>query len=425
MFHRSRCNLAQWFTLTMGTILVTFAGVVYYQAVFDELKSLDELLYKKSRVIALNARYDFRQQKLDLENVPLIGSNVPPLGSEVVYARWYDAKNQIVQFFGTIPKAQLTSNPGFKTIKTTLPESRILSNQIWLRELTLPVYQDNLLIGYLQIAVPLTSVQKNLAELRWVLLLIVPATLAVIALAGWCLGGVAMQPIRDSYNQLQRFTSDASHELRSPLAAIISNAQYGSISQTNDVEIQRQRFGKIVDIAKSMSILVNNLLLLARHQGRLPPESLRQVDLRTLLAQLADEFTTQEITQHLNLTYALPTDSVNVMGDADLLRQAVVNLLSNACKYTPSGGQVQLQLLVQSYWAVIQVTDNGIGIPEADLPHIFERFYRVDRKRERKTGGYGLGLAIAQQIIFAHGGNISVKSVIQKGSTFQIFLPVN
>ncbi len=294
----------------------------------------------------------------------------------------------------------------------------------WLRELTLPVYQDNLLIGYLQVATPLTSTQNNLAQLRLVLLLTVPVTLGVIGLAGWYLGGIAMQPIRDSYDQLQRFTADASHELRSPLSAIISNAQYGLLSKSHDIEAQRQRFGKIFDVAKSMNTLVNNLLLLARHAGRLSSESLQKVDLKSELVQIADEYTTQEAAKHLNLTYTLPTGSVIVLGDVGLLRQAVVNLLDNACKYSPAGGQVQLRLFTQSHWAVIEVIDNGIGIPEADLPHIFERFYRVDKKRSRKTGGYGLGLSIVQQIVSAHGGHISVKSVVEKGSTFQIILPL-
>lgn len=424
MFHRSRSNLALWFTLTMGSILVIFAGVLYYQAVLDELEDLDRLLYKKSRVMAVNAKYDLRKKQLDLENVPLLGSNVPPQGTEFVYARWYDTKGQLVQFFGTDPEAQVKATLSFQTLKITFHSSKGVPTVTWLRELTLPVYQDSLLIGYLQVATPLTSVQNNLTQLRLVLLLTVPVTLGVIGLAGWYLGGIAMQPIRDSYNQLQRFTSDASHELRSPLSAIISNAQYGLLSKSNHTEAQRQRFGKIFDVAKSMNTLVNNLLLLARHAGRLSSESLQKVDLKSELLQIADEYTTQEAAKHLNLTYTLPIASVIVLGDVGLLRQAVVNLLDNACKYTPAGGQVQLRLFTQSHWAVIEVIDNGIGIPEADLPHIFERFYRVDKKRSRKTGGYGLGLSIVQQIISAHGGHITVKSVVDKGSTFQIILPL-
>ncbi|MER3494196.1 MAG: two-component sensor histidine kinase [Mastigocladus sp. ERB_26_2] len=424
MFHRSRSNLALWFTLTMGSILVIFAGVLYYQAVLDELEDLDRLLHKKSKVMTVNAKYDLRKKQLDLENVPLLGSNVPPQGTEFVYARWYDTKGQLVQFFGQTPEAEVTITSGFHTLKTTFYSSKEAPTVTWLRELTLPVYQDNLLIGYLQVATPLTSTQNNLAQLRLVLLLTVPATLGVIGLAGWYLGGIAMQPIRDSYDQLQRFTADASHELRSPLSAIISNAQYGLLSKSHDIEAQRQRFGKIFDVAKSMNTLVNNLLLLARHAGRLSSESLQKVDLKSELVQIADEYTTQEAAKHLNLTYTLPTGSVIVLGDVGLLRQAVVNLLDNACKYSPAGGQVQLRLFTQSHWAVIEVIDNGIGIPEADLPHIFERFYRVDKKRSRKTGGYGLGLSIVQQIVSAHGGHISVKSVVEKGSTFQIILPL-
>jgi signal transduction histidine kinase len=409
----------------MGSILVVFAGVLYYHAVLDELQNVDLLLYKKSRVMAVNAKYDLLKKQLDLENVPILGSNVPPLGSEIVYARWYDTKGQMVQFFGTRPPERLITTSGFHTIKITPFSWKGIPSTIWLRELTLPVYQDSMLIGYLQIAIPLTSAQDNLAQLRLVLLLTVPITLGIITLAGWFLGGLAMQPIRESYNQLQRFTADASHELRSPLAAIISNAQYGFLSQSSNQETHHQRYHKISNIAKLMSNLVNNLLFLARHQGRLSAESLQQLDLRAELVQIADEYPTQEVAQNINFTYTLPTSSVMVLGDADLLRQAVVNLLNNACKYTPVGGQVQLRLLVQSHWAVIAVIDNGIGIPEADLPYIFERFYRVDKKRSRTDGGYGLGLAIVQQIVSAHGGYMNVKSLVGKGSTFQIVLPLN
>lgn len=422
MFSRSRSNLALWFTLTMGSILVVFASVLYYQEVLDSLKNLDQLLDKKSRVMAVNAKYDTLRQQLDLENVPLLGSNVSPVNSDLVYARWYDTQKQMVQFFGATPPKRLTTPLGFHTIKPEYHQVRGKFRNAWLRELTLPIYQDDLLIGYLQVATPLMYTQNDLADLRLVLLLTVLATLGVIGLAGWWLGGIAMQPIRDSYDQLQRFTADASHELRSPLSAINSNAQYGLIS--NNPSVQRQRFENIVDVTKSMTTLINNLLILARHAGRLAPESLQPVDLKSELKKIADQYTKLEIAQHINLTYKLPNNSLIVLGDVELLHQAIVNLLTNACKYTKAGGQVQLNLFAQSSWAIIEVIDTGMGISEADLPQIFERFYRVDKKRTRKTGGYGLGLSIIQQIVSAHGGYIRVKSVIDKGSTFKIILPM-
>jgi signal transduction histidine kinase len=415
MFDRSRRNLARWFTFSMGSILVVFAGTLYYVEAVDELEKLDLLLYRKTRVIATNVKYNRRTETVNLENVPLLGNNTRLLDTELAYARWYSLDGQLKQFFGSLGNKQLISSSGLETIKSDTP---------WIRQITLPVYQKQELIGYLQIGIPLTTTQNNLAELRLVLAIAVPVSLGIIGVTGWLLAGIAMQPIRQAYSQLQRFTADASHELRAPLAAILTNAQVGLITPVRDGSQQLLRLEKITQLVESISNLVSNLLFLARHEGQFATDSLQKIALTNLLQKIALDYQIAAQEKSLNFTYDLPDQPIQILAEPTLLTQAIINLLTNAGKYTPAGGKVELRLFKRSPDVIIEIEDSGIGIPEADLPHIFERFYRVDSDRSRHTGGFGLGLAIAKQIIEAHGGEIFVDSQLEKGTIFTLQLPL-
>ena len=231
------------------------------------------------------------------------------------------------------------------------------------------------------------------------------------------------QQLQRSNQQLERFTANASHQLRGPLAAILSNAQVGLLTPDSDSPKIRQRLEKIVELTKTNNNLVTRLLSLARYESMSQAENLQEIDLVIFLKEISDRFTESIAKQDLNFTSLLPDRSVLCHAEPELLAQVIENLLDNARKYTPETGKIQLQLSQNATMATIKIIDNGKGIAQENLDKIFERFYRVESARESQKKGFGLGLAIAKQIIRLHKGNISAQSSIGKGTTFTIELP--
>jgi signal transduction histidine kinase len=172
-----------------------------------------------------------------------------------------------------------------------------------------------------------------------------------------------------------------------------------------------------------MSALVDKLLFLARSDIGKEQLNLEAVNLKKLLADLASEI--GPLCQEKGLECKLgPLENLVVTGDKVELTQLFFNLLDNAIRYTPSGGIVSVSVEIKGNTAVVAIKDSGIGILKEHIPHIFERFYRVDKARSRAEGGAGLGLSICQHIAKVHGGRIEVESQVGQGSTFSVFLPL-
>lgn len=228
-----------------------------------------------------------------------------------------------------------------------------------------------------------------------------------------------LERLEQLFNRQRRFLADVSHELRTPLTVIKGNV--GLIRKVGEAD--EESLQGIEQEVDRLTRMVGDLLLLAQAESGRLPLALAPVELDTVLMEvfqqmrvLAGEKVQLKITE---------IDQVQVVGDRDRLKQVLLNLVGNAVQYTPAGGMVSMALRKNGEQAQVVINDSGPGIAPADLPHIFERFYRGEKSRKRSQGtGFGLGLSIAYWIARAHGGTIEVTSQEGKGSTFCVWLPL-
>lgn len=228
--------------------------------------------------------------------------------------------------------------------------------------------------------------------------------------------------IRQVETTRKQFVSNVSHELRSPLASIkamVETLQGGALDEPQVSQDFLQRIHRDLD---RMTAMVNDLLELSRLESGQVTLKLVPMDLRPLVEDVCTGFQAQARSQGISLEAALPEDLPLVLGEEEKLRQVLVNLLDNALKFTPGPGSVAVSAIALDNAVEVRVSDTGIGIPPEHLPHVFERFYKVDRARSQ--GGTGLGLAIVKHIVQAHGGDVRVESQEGSGSTFSFTVPL-
>lgn len=230
--------------------------------------------------------------------------------------------------------------------------------------------------------------------------------------------------LEESEQLRSNLVADVAHELRTPLTVMSNNLR----ALIDDVHpLTKTEVFTLYDQTQHLSRLVNDLheLSLAdAHELTLVQESLVVND---LLISIAEIFKPVAEAEDIRFTTSIPAEQLHISADRVRLNQVIQNLLVNALRHTPSGREIALQLQQKGKQVCIQVVDTGEGIAEEHLTHIFDRFYRADRARDRARGGTGLGLAIGKAIIEAHGGNITVSSVTSQpsGTSFTIFLPLN
>jgi heavy metal sensor kinase len=232
-----------------------------------------------------------------------------------------------------------------------------------------------------------------------------------------------MSRLDAAFQEQRRFIDDASHELRTPIAVLRGETEVALEHERATAEY-KESLALIKDEAERLSRIVENLFMLARQPVDAPSTIRETVRLDEIVADCARAASVLATQKGLRLKIEGSLPAIIVKGDDEMLKRMLLNLLDNAVKYTPAGGEVSIALGSQNGDAHIVVTDTGMGIPVEDQSRIFDRFYRVDKARSRALGGAGLGLSIARWIVEGHGGSLSVESEVGRGSAFTVELPL-
>lgn len=349
----------------------------------------------------------------------------------------------------------LSQNAYFESVNT-------LSGDTTVRLYTLPLVNHPTLA--LQIAQSLEALIQTQGQIMRLLALLLVATAILAGLTGWFLASRALIPINaitrtaqkiseqdlaqrialdssdDELGQLagtfnrmldrleaafqrqRRFTADAAHELRTPLSILQAGLDV-TLAQPRTATDYRSTLENLQEEMQRLTQLTGQLLQLARIDNHQATGIMRPTNISLLLHTITDQMAAAARQRQIALHSSIPPDVV-LPADADQLIQLTLNLLENAVKYTQPGGSVTVTLRELGDQVCVSVSDTGIGIAPQHLPHIFDRFYRVDRARNRQHGGTGLGLAIAQQIVQLHHGTITVVSEPGRGSEFTATLPI-
>lgn len=433
LFQGLRVRLTLWYCAVMAVALVLFGIALYLSTSYFLLNQTQDAVARNAKIHAQQWQNNLQVDACQaLPGRAPVGGPPSPGGQPFVTMKivCFDTQGTllITDNAATLQQALLTNALALKALQTGQPQSESIDagdpdGQTYRYALPVPNPVGK---GYLGVIVVSESIQaqNNLLALLLEMLL----SIGGFALLGASIGGLflarrALQPARLAWSNQQRFIADASHELRTPLTLLRADAEVLLRNKTQLAADDILLLEDIVQETSHMSHIATSLLTLARLDSRNVHRELDVVDIIAIARQAVQRV--QALADQQRLKLQLETDGpAVVVGDPALLEQALIALLDNAIKYNRPGGSITLQTRTNKGQMQLSIQDTGIGIAAEHLPHLGERFYRVDKARSREAGGTGLGLSIVHGIAQSHSGSLSIQSVAGQGTTVTLQLPL-
>ncbi len=465
-FKSIRSRLTAWYVTLLAIILILFSIVLNYFLSNRLHESVDNSLTVSATVVATSAV--MKSNRSPLPGLGQFFEQFMGAGTLNKFYRIYDgsgnvgsrSKNIDASKFPLSQTAYADALIGINSYETFMVDGKHP-----IRVITMPILKNKKLVNLVQVGTSLESVRETMKNLRIFLFTAVPSVLVLAALFARFMARRALKPIskiiqtardigqgqelsqripvlkvqdelgqlaltfnemmnrlENSFAQMRQFCSDASHELRTPLT-ILKGQNELALSKTRDPKEYQDVVVSNLEEINYMSKVLEDLFVLSRSDENQIHLNCRPIDLRDVVEEVCRHAEILAGDKDIGIIIAF-LESVNINGDEVRLRQMIWNILHNGIKYTQPKGELKVSLQAQAEFALLTIQDTGIGIPEKDLPLIFDRFYRVDKARSKDEGGSGLGLSICKHIAEAHKGNIEVESKPGVGTRFKIRIPI-
>jgi heavy metal sensor kinase len=467
-----RTRLTGWYLLLLGVILITFSIGIIFLLQRSLESGLEDSVHE--RADGLVAVLELSDSRPILPGTVVASATIDEFDDDdnddpvefqddEPFARTYDVAGDLVSNAGANPLLPQPEQMISSALEGRSNSTIIGQGEDSFRVVVRPITVEGDMIGAIEVGLPREDVVETVDELIDIVIIAIPLTLLAASAGGWLLARRALRPVDqitslarqisaedlskrlqlalpdDEFGRLartldemierldvefqrqRRFTADASHELRTPLTALkahidVTREQSRSPSEYQDVLM------RIDHEVERLISLVQRLLVLARADSGQIPVEFESIPVAQIVEAAAEQHIPQATERGITLDIS-PGPNSTLWVDQSLLLQLLMNLIDNALRHTTSDGSITLRWRHTERHIEIDVEDTGEGIAPVDLPHIFDRFYRADRARSRRTGSAGLGLAISQWIAEAHGGWLSVRSDPGKGSCFTLHLP--
>jgi two-component system OmpR family sensor kinase len=459
-----RTRLAFFYSVVFALLLAGFAAVFYQVLAFRLEKAFDQELIERAAALRGYLRFDNGQPSLAFD------ATDPDEGffirTATRYFQVYDlATGKLLTQSSELRLIGLEYNPDeAKSLATRPGFNDVGTDQGKLRFYNQLIHGPDGKSYLVQLGSSTQSIDEALESFAGSLVWIIPGGALLAAISGWWLAARALKPVRsiaeaarqitathlgrrlpirgsrdeldylaEAFNEtlerlqntlaeMRQFTGSIAHELRTPLATLRAEAELALMHPGSDEELRRVLASQLEEFEK-LTRLINQLLLLARAEAGEFQILKQPVPLGAVARSVSEQML--PLAAAKNISIRLETDAeVTISGDRNWMDRVAVNLLDNAIKFTPDGGEIEVVVRREQSSGCLQVRDTGEGMSAEALPHIFERFYRADPARSREVQGAGLGLSLVQWVVEQHEGRVEVQSELHKGSCFTVRLPL-